>query len=100
MTFDQKNRRQAMPAGRPRSTILLSNEATAVEVKHTRASLLDGQVGKELIDDIAHYRQHANCKALFCLVYDPGRLLINPQGLQTDLTGPRDGLEVVVVVVH
>jgi hypothetical protein len=79
---------------------LLANESTAVEVKHTRETLRDRQVGEELIDDTARYRQHANCKALFCLVYDPGRLLVNPQGLQNDLTGHRDGLEVVVVVTH
>lgn len=39
--------------------------------------------------DIEHYRRHPKCAVLWCVIYDPARLVPNPQGLVADLEGTR-----------
>lgn len=34
---------------------------------------------------MARYRRHPGCQAVFALVYDPGGLISNPEGLEHDL---------------
>ncbi|UOE47420.1 hypothetical protein MTO98_23725 [Mucilaginibacter sp. SMC90] len=58
-----------------RVDFLLKEEQVVIEVKKTRQGLADKQVGEQLILDIAHYRNHPDCKDLICFVYDPeGRI--------------------------
>ena len=42
------------------------------------------------------YQTHLDCKTLFCLVYDPDGHIINPRGLEIDLSRDRHGLPVRV----
>ena len=58
----------------------------------------DSQIGDQLIVDIERYAQYPDCRVLVCFVYDPDMLLDNPKGLEQDLSGLRENIEVVVVV--
>jgi hypothetical protein len=82
-----------------RMDFLLRNEAIVVEAKMSRPGLTGKQVGEQLILDIARYQIHPNCKMLFCLVYDPDGRIQNPRGLESDLSGKQNGIEVKVYVI-
>lgn len=71
--------------GSKRMDFLLKDSEIAIEVKMTRKGLKDKELGEQLIIDIANYKQHPNCKKLFCFVYDPECLVRNPRGLEKDL---------------
>ena len=81
-----------------RMDFLLKDESIVIETKMARDGLTDGRLGDELIVDIARYKNHPDCKALFCFVYDPMHLLKNPTALETDLSRKTDGLIVQVQV--
>lgn len=84
--------------GASRLDFLLKNEQIVVEVKKTRPGLKVRGVGDQLLIDIGRYRSHPDCRMLVCFVYDPEGLIENPVGLENDLSGQRDGLEVRVIV--
>lgn len=74
-------------AGRnTRIDFLLKKERIVVEVKKTRNTLKDKEIGDELLQDIARYRNHPDCDILYCFVYDPQGFITNPRGLESDLT--------------
>ena len=81
-----------------RMDFLLKNEEIVVEVKMTRPDHGDKKIGEELIIDIANYKNHPNCKELYCFVYDPDGIIRNPRGLESDLTKETDGLKVMTYV--
>ncbi len=68
-----------------RMDYLLKKEEIVVEVKCTRKGLKDKELGEQLLIDIANYKNHANCKTLFCFIYDNSKLIRNPIGLISDL---------------
>jgi len=71
--------------GSTRIDFLLKREKILIEVKKTRDTLKDKEIGNQLIIDIAHYKSHPDCKHLICFVYDPHNLVVNPRGLEDDL---------------
>ena len=81
-----------------RMDFLLKNERLVVEVKKTRPKLADKEVGNQLIEDIARYRKHPDCKTLVCFVYDPDGRITNPRGIESDLSS-NDADFVVHVIV-
>jgi hypothetical protein len=81
-----------------RVDFLLKQEKIVIEVKKTRKHLKDKEVGEQLIIDMKRYSQNQDCEILICFVYDPEQLIINPNGLESDLTGSHDGLEVKVII--
>jgi hypothetical protein len=81
-----------------RMDFLLKSEQLVVEVKMTRDTLGEKEVGEQLIIDIARYRVHPDCKLLVCFVYDPLGRIGNPEGLERDLSGSKDGLGVKVLI--
>lgn len=81
-----------------RMDFLLKAEQLVVEVKMTRDSLGEKDVGGQLIEDIARYAKHPDCKTLVCFVYDPEHRIGNPDGIENDLSGVRDGLPVKVFI--
>lgn len=81
-----------------RMDFLLKNENIVIEVKKTRDTLKDKEIGEQLIADIANYKTHPNCNKLYCFVYDSDSLIWNPRGIESDLSKNTDGLEVVVCV--
>lgn len=84
--------------GSSRMDFLLKAEKVVVEVKKTRAKLGAKEVGDQLAIDILRYRVHPDCKILICFVYDPEGFIRNPKGFESDLSGKRDGLELVTIV--
>lgn len=81
-----------------RMDFLLKSEGIVIEVKKTRDTLRDKDVGEQLIIDIDRYAQHPNCKTLVCFIFDPEGLLDNPRGLEQDLSGNREKISVIVLV--
>jgi hypothetical protein len=72
--------------GRSRVDFLLRQSGVIVETKMTRPTLTDKRVGEELLVDWGRYQRHPDCRAIFALVYDPGRYIVNPAGLTEDLS--------------
>jgi REase_DpnII-MboI len=79
-----------------RADFLLRAEQIVVETKMMRDGLSDGKLADELLLDIARYRAHPHCKAIFCFVYDPDGRLDNPAALERDLSRDAEGLPVRV----
>lgn len=84
--------------GSSRIDFLLAEEAIAVEIKKTRSGLKGKEVGEQLLIDIGRYSSHPKCKTLICFVYDPDFLIINPQGIETDLSKSNGSIDVKVIV--
>ena len=61
-----------------RMDFFLKREQIVVEAKMTRKGLDQKEVANQPIQDKERYRTHPDCKALVCLVYDPGGLCQNP----------------------
>jgi DpnII restriction endonuclease len=81
-----------------RMDFLLPIEETVLEVKKTRESLRDAEIGSQLLVDIARYKAHQQCKRLICFVYDPENRIRNPRGLERDLSKKSEGLDVKVII--
>lgn len=77
---------------------LLKDEKTLVEVKYATSKLKDNKIGEQLIVDIERYKNHPDCKVLICFVYDPNFNIKNPYGLERDLSGVKDKINVKVFV--
>ncbi len=99
--FDDVRPEEAAPShagANSRIDFLLKKEKIALEVKMTRSTLRDKQIGEELLVDIARYKGHPDCESLVCLVYDPSGYVVNSSGLENDLSGDKNGVKVRVVV--
>lgn len=82
-----------------RVDFLLKQEQTIIEAKKTRKGLGDRDLGEQLLVDIAKYQSHPDCKFLYCFVYDPDHRLVNPRGIEADLSKKHGDLPVKVVIV-
>lgn len=86
-----------------RMDFLLPAHKIVVETKFIRDMRHARNVGDELIIDISHYSKHPECEKLWCVVYDPKRLVKNVAGLVSDLSGAHGNgpkpISVKVVVV-
>ena len=69
-----------------RMDFLLKEIKTVIEVKKTRETLKDKELGEQLIIDIEKYAEHTDCETLYCFVYDPEGIILNPRGLENDLS--------------
>lgn len=81
-----------------RMDFLLKSEQIVIETKMTRDGLNAKALGNELIEDIARYKAHPDCKVLICFVYDPRGLIANPRGVENDLNKQDEGLQVRVFI--
>lgn len=77
--------------GCARVDFLLKDYQTFIEVKKTRQSMTEKELGEQLIVDCEKYRSHPDCKKLYCFVYDPERYLGNPIGIRNDLEKAHKG---------
>lgn len=85
--------------GSSRMDFLLKNEQIVIEVKKTRQSLKDKEIGEQLLIDIGKYTAHPECKTLICFVYDPEGRVGNPRGLENDLNKmSKDELQVIAKI--
>lgn len=81
-----------------RQDFLLKKEKIIIETKKTRKGLNAKELSNELILDIARYKSHPDCNTLICFVYDPEERIINPRGIESDLTKNTDGIDVIVLI--
>ena len=72
-----------------RMDFLLPAHKLVIETTRIRDRSHAVKVGDELIIDIEHYRRHPECDHLWCVGYNPLRLIPNPTRLVTDLEGHR-----------
>jgi len=88
--------------GASRVDFLVPEGGFVLEIKKTRPTLLDREVGKQLAEDVTRYSDPAanrGASTLICFIHDPDRLLANPVGLERDLAAAStDRLKVVGVV--
>jgi len=73
-----------------RMDFLLKQEQIIIEIKKTRQGLDAKSLGNQLIEDIARYKVHQDCKTLICFVYDPEGRIANPRGIERDLSRKHD----------
>lgn len=85
--------------GSSRSDFLLPEINTIIEVKKTRQSMSDKDLGEQLIIDIAKYKKHPQCNSLICFVYDPEGRISNPRGIENDLNGCDSEIDVRTIIV-
>lgn len=82
-----------------RMDFLLKQEQTVIETKMSSEGLTGGEIGSQLLIDIARYKEHSDCKRLVCFVYDPEHKVANPRGLEFDLNkSTTDDLAVVAFI--
>jgi hypothetical protein len=82
-----------------RVDFLLKVEKTVLELKHSRPSLTETELGDELIIDIRRYKEtHPDCQSLYCFVYDPEGYIDNPRGMENDLSRLTEGMPVKVII--
>lgn len=81
-----------------RVDFLIKQEKIVIEAKKTRDGLSGKQVGEQLIIDIERYKVHPDCQTLICFVYDPDGRIVNPAGIENDLAGRHDKLNVIVSI--
>lgn len=84
--------------GSSRMDFLLPEIEAVVEIKKTRPGLGARELGEQLIVDISKYKNHPNCRMLFCFVYDPDGRINNPRGIENDLNAEQDTLKVRVLI--
>ena len=85
--------------GNSRIDFILNEHNIAIEVKTTRATLKDKEVGAELLIDIARYQQsYSKVKLLICFVYDPDGLIINPIGIENDLNNTPSNIPIKTII--
>jgi hypothetical protein len=82
-----------------RMDFLLPEVEAVVETKMARDGLRAGKLGEELIIDIARYEKHAQCRTLYCVVYDPDGRIANPRGVENDLARDGGKMRVRVMIV-
>ena len=77
---------------------LLKPEKIVIEVKMTRKTLGEKELGTQLIEDKAKYQAHPDCRKLICLVYDPDDRITNPKGISNDPNSKDERVEVQVII--
>lgn len=81
-----------------RMDFLLKKEQIVIEVKKTRDNIGEKEIGDQLIIDIDRYKEHKDCKILYCFVYDPNGIISNPRGLESDLSKKSSEITVKVYI--
>lgn len=104
MFFDDIRREEHTPSyagSSSRIDFVLPEIGIAIELKHIRNGLKEGELGKQLIEDKARYSKHPDVLHLLCIVFDHEGQLPNPHGIERDLTVARgrDELPTTVVVI-
>lgn len=83
-----------------RQDFLLKKEKIVIEIKKTRKGLSAKELGDQLIIDINRYKTHPDCDTLVCFVYDPEERVLNPVGIESDLTSKEKELNVIVKIIQ
>jgi hypothetical protein len=81
-----------------RVDFVLPEVGLAVELKFTRTSMTTKALGEELIIDKTRYAGHGKITHLVFLVFDRSRLILNPRGIESDLSREKSEEEFAVTV--
>lgn len=83
-----------------RIDFVLPDFALGIELKHTRPTLKDEELGQELATDVARYKSRSDITHLLCLVFDYNGNVRNPRALEKDLSRSNSdpGLTVTVKI--
>ena len=79
---------------------LLKKEQIVVEPKMTRAELRDKALSDQLIQDVARYGNHPDCRKVVFFVYNPQGFVRNPNGVISGiqrLSSEKLSVEVIIV---
>ena len=82
-----------------RIDFILPEFGLAIELKHSRPTLTHKELGDELTIDIAAYPAHPTVRHLVCLVFDRDGYILNPRGVERDLSGIKEKLLVTVRII-
>lgn len=85
--------------GNKRTDFLVPAHSLAIELKHARASMSSKDLGDQLVVDIANYKSHPSVRIIVALVFDPEGFIINPAGIEADLTVIKDGYTIVTKIL-
>jgi hypothetical protein len=99
--FDDIREEECTPSyagGASRIDFLLNDSNIALEVKKTRDTLTDKQIGEQVLVDIQCYKSHPKVKKLICFIYDPGWKIRNPKALEKDLASAGSELETEIFI--
>jgi hypothetical protein len=91
---------RSVAGGASRADSFLGPQRCIVEYKMTRTSMTNASLRKELADDFLIYGARAECDDLFVFVHDPGGIIANPDGFETDMSQPVHNLKRVRTVVR
>ena len=86
--------------GAARMDFLLKKEQIVVEPKMTRAELRDKALSDQLIQDVARYGNHPDCRKVVFFVYNPQGFVRNPNGVISGiqrLSSEKLSVEVIIV---
>jgi REase_DpnII-MboI len=83
-----------------RIDFVLADYQLAIELKHTRSSLEDKDLGVQLLVDASRYASRSDITHLVCLVFDYDGLIRNPRSIEKDLSKSQSqpGLTVTVKI--
>lgn len=101
LEFDDVRAEENVPSYANKNTrmdFIIPAHEIGIEVKMTRRSMAKHDISTELIEDTARYASHGKVKTLVCFVYDPIGFLGNPAGIEGDLSGTKDKIDVVVKI--
>ena len=76
---------------------LLKKEKILIEIKITSEKLDANKLGKQLRDDIPHYKNHPDCKYIIFFIYDPLTIINNRKGFISDIEGMCDNSTSIIV---
>lgn len=82
-----------------RCEFYLKTLRTMIELKYVRKAGDAKKVKSELATDFLDYGKNPQVDHVICLIYDPSQALKTPAAIHTDLSGPKDGLPRVEVVI-
>jgi hypothetical protein len=84
--------------GNKRTDFLLPEFGIAIELKHSRASMSQKDLGDQLVIDIENYKRHPSVRIIICLVIDYENHILNPAGIERDITYVKDKYSVVTKI--
>lgn len=86
--------------GSSRADTYLPEYRCCIEFKMTRKGIDNNSLRKQFADDFVLYGEDARYDLLFVFVHDPEGRIENPHGFETQMSGPRKGLNQVVVSIR
>jgi hypothetical protein len=103
LNFEDVRPEESTPSfggGAARMDFRLKQEQIVVELKMTRTDLRDRALSDQLIQDIARYGNHPDCRKVVFFVYDLQGFVKNPNGVMSDiqkLSSEKLSVEVIIV---